>query len=110
MKRFLLSSAAVALLGGSFLVFGCENTFLGSGERNSPPEVWLSSGPVEGDTTGYQVHFYWGGWDPDGEVKSYEFVVTDGNPYGFNPEDTTGLDKWTRTAVHDSVFRDSADD
>jgi len=91
-------------------IFGCEKTFIGLPEQNKSPEVWLSSGPVEGTTTGYQVHFYWGGWDPDGEVTSYEFTVVDGFPFGFNHEDTTGLDKWTRTSLHDSVFRVSADD
>ena len=32
-----------------------------------------------------------------------------GDPFGFNPADTTGLDKWISTATHDSVFRVPAD-
>ena len=91
------------------LALGCsEEVFMGPGAENRPPEAWLSSGPVEGDTTGYQVHFFWGGWDPDGEVRGYEFIVADGAPFGFDPQDTTGLDKWRRTTAHDSVFRVSA--
>ena len=91
--------------------FGCsEDVLIGSRSNNRPPEVWLSSGPVEGDTTGYQVHFYWGGWDPDGEIRCFEFAMVAGNPIGFNREDTTGLDKWGRTASYDSVFRVSASD
>ena len=90
---------------------GCsENVLLGQLGFNMPPEVWLSSGPVEGDTTAYKVHFYWGGWDPDGEIRHFEFVVVPGNPFGFNRQDTTGLDKWRRTASYDSVFKVSASD
>jgi len=110
MKRLLLIYAGLGMLAVFVFFFGCEKTFIGPAEQNKSPEVWLSSGPVEGDTIGYQVHFYWGGWDPDGEVKNYEFVVAAGNPYGFNAEDTTGLAKWTRTSIHDSLFRVSADD
>jgi hypothetical protein len=106
---FLIYSALVVLALFSFFL-GCEKTFIGPAEQNKAPEVWLSSGPVEGDTTGYQVHFYWGGWDPDGEVAKYEFDVVDGDPYGFDPQDTTGLDKWLTTTVHDSVFRVSTSD
>jgi len=110
MKRSFLEYAVLLMIAVFAFIFGCEKTFIGLPERNTSPEVWLSSGPVEGTTTGYQVHFYWGGWDPDGEVNSYEFTVVDGFPFGFNHEDTTGLDKWTRTSLHDSIFRVTADD
>jgi hypothetical protein len=94
----------------AWIISGCSETgIVGDSKENKPPEIWLSSGPVEGDTTGYQVHFYWGGWDPDGEISHFEFVIVDGDPLGFNPEDTTGLDKWRVTASYDSVFRVSAD-
>ncbi len=110
MKPSLLRIGVLAALAALAVGLGCENTLIGERGQNLPPEVWLSSGPVEGDTTGYQVHFYWGGWDPDGEVTAYEFVVAAGDPIGFNQEDTTGLDKWMQTVAHDSVFRVSADD
>jgi hypothetical protein len=111
MRRYLLSTAIISILTAVVFLFGCsEDVFIGTHKANQEPEIWLSSGPVEGDTTGYQVHFYWGGWDPDGEIAFYEFVVVDGNPIGFNPEDTMGIDKWTATAAHDSVFRVSADE
>ena len=65
----LLSGATLAIL---IALFGCsENVMVGVGTENRSPEVWLSSGPVEGTTTGYQVHFYWGGWDPDGESRNF---------------------------------------
>jgi hypothetical protein len=98
------------LLAAFGLLVGCSDEgFQGEPEGNKPPEIWLSSGPVEGDTTGYQVHFYWSGWDPDGEISHFEFVIVDGDPIGFHAEDTTGMDKWTQTSAHDSVFRVSAD-
>ena len=104
----LLSGATLAIL---IAMFGCsENAMIGVGAENKSPEAWLSSGPVEGTTTGYQVHFYWGGWDPDGEIRCFEFVIVDGYPIGFHREDTTGLDKWHKTSSFDSVFRVSADD
>jgi hypothetical protein len=110
MKRSVLVYIMFLMIAVFAFLFGCEKTFIGLPEQNMSPEVWLSSGPVEGTTTGYQVHFYWGGWDPDGEVGSYEFVVVDGFPFGFNHEDTTGLERWTRTSLHDSIFRVTAND
>jgi hypothetical protein len=113
MKKILSVAVLAAAVVLAMFLGGCESKFSPIPVQNLPPEVWLSSGPVEGDTTGYQVHFYWGGWDPDGEVKQYEFVVVDGDKtvgYGFNPADTTGLDKWTKTAAHDSTFKVTADD
>ncbi len=109
-KRFLYL-AAVAVIGLIALSAGCSNNvYTGIEETNKPPEVWLSSGPVEGDTTSYQVHFYWGGWDPDGEIDHFEFVVVDGDPIGFDPADTTGLDKWYVTSSYDSVIRVTANE
>jgi hypothetical protein len=106
--RLWMAAACVAFM---IALFGCsENALIGNRSLNQRPEIWLSSGPVEGDTTGYQVHFYWGGWDPDGEIHHFEFVIVDGNPYGFNREDTTGTDSWQRTACYDSVFRVSANE
>lgn len=111
MRRYALSAVISSFAVILLFLCGCsEDVFLQQPKPNMAPVVWLSSGPVEGTTTGYQVHFYWGGWDPDGEVAFYEFVVVDAEDYGFNPEDTTGLDKWYRTTAHDSVFKVSADD
>jgi hypothetical protein len=109
-KRYLQIAAAM-VMGLVALVAGCsDSVYTGIKESNKAPEVWLSSGPVEGDTTSYQVHFYWGGWDPDGEIDHFEFVVCDGDPIGFNPADTTGLDKWFTTASYDSVIKVTADE
>lgn len=110
-RKSYIHIAAALVIGLAALAAGCSNSvYTGVHESNKPPEVWLSSGPVEGDTTSYQVHFYWGGWDPDGEIDHFEFVVVDGNPIGFDPADTTGLDKWFITASYDSVIRVTANE
>ncbi|HSG27452.1 MAG TPA: hypothetical protein VLA34_03155, partial [Candidatus Krumholzibacterium sp.] len=99
------------LLVAAFLMTGCsDGVFTGQVEKNKPPEVWLSSGPVENDTTSYQVHFYWSGWDPDGEIAYFEFFVADGDPIGFSPADTAEIDNWTRTNAFDSIFKVTADE
>lgn len=114
MRRNLLSSVIIALTLIAIFLYGCsEDVFIGDPRTNKAPEVWLSSGPVENSVTSYQVHFYWGGWDPDGEIDYFEFVVVDGDTttgFGFDQADTTGIDKWTRTYSHDSTFSVTADD
>ncbi|MCK4237296.1 MAG: hypothetical protein KAX38_09280, partial [Candidatus Krumholzibacteria bacterium] len=69
MRRSALYAIACCILCGFVLLFGCSGeSYFGNPENNISPEVTLSSGPVEKDMTGYQVHFYWSGWDPDGEI------------------------------------------
>lgn len=107
-KPFLV--AALVFAAGLAYVFGCdENLFFGAGGDNRPPTVRLTSGPPEGDTTSYRIKFSWIGNDPDGKVDHYEFAICDGNPLGFDPADTTGLDKWAKTLRTDSIFKFSTD-
>ena len=69
----------------------------------------LVNGPVEQDVVGYKVELSWLGEDRDGKVERYEFVVCNGDPLGFDRQDTTGLDAWTKTVRTDSVFVLAAD-
>ncbi|UCF04972.1 MAG: hypothetical protein JSV33_13780, partial [bacterium] len=104
---------AIAVILFLAVCFGCsEDVYIGTSSENKPPEVWLSSGPLNGDTTSYQIHFYWGGWDPDGEISHFEFIVVDATDlgYGFNPEDTAGVEKWTTTTAYDSVIHVTANE
>ncbi len=114
MRRILITTIAVGALMSALLFTGCsEGLFTGTPDTNKQPEVWLSSGPVEGDTTGYQVHFYWSGWDPDGEIDYFESCVAEGSAplgIGFNPADTADADNWISTNAHDSIFRVTADE
>ena len=111
MKRSFLVYAVLLMIAVFAFIFGCEKTFIGLPEQNKSPEVWLSSGPVEGTTTGYQVHFYWGGWDPDGESEALRIrrgrrISLSDSIARIRPGSTNGR----KTSLHDSVFRVTADD
>jgi hypothetical protein len=76
--------------------------------KNDPPTVWITGGPPEGEISSYKIDFSWGGSDPDGEIAYYEYCITD-NEDAFDPADTTGADKWTRTGETSDTFVFSAD-
>ncbi len=101
--RILLAAAALLCAGCS------ENVFIGGAGTNAPPTIQLVNGPLEQDVVGYKVEFSWLGEDRDGKVERYEFVVCNGDPLGFHREDTTGLERWTKTVRTDSVFKLAAD-
>jgi hypothetical protein len=82
----------------------------GETNPNQPPDVWVTSGPPEGGVSSYIVHFFWHGWDKDGDVLYFEFAITDNENGAFDPADTTGRDKWHRTNAFDSTFAFSADE
>ncbi len=41
------------------------------------PETELTYAPVQYDTTTFRVHFYWSGYDDDGEVMRFHYAVDD---------------------------------
>jgi len=107
----ILKITACALSVTAFLLSACtDDVYFGTDFENKPPTIELIHGPVEGDKTVYQVHFYWMGHDMDGKIECYEYVFVAGDPIGFDPADTTGLDKWTQTKLTDIGFKVSADE
>ena len=89
---------------------GCTSDEITGGlPGNHPPKVWVAIGPPERSAVGYRVHFYWGGWDSDGDVIRYEYAITNNETGVFNPADTTGADKWHPVTVADSTFLFTAD-
>ena len=87
------------------LLFGCnEDIYTGQMSQNVKPLVHLTNGPLEGDTVQYIVHFYWLGYDDDGTIDHYDVSLVDGDPFGFDPADTTGPDKWVSTISTDSLL------
>lgn len=102
---FLTILVALALFAG------CSSTErAGELVENQRPTVWLSAAPPEGTVSHYKVHLYWGGWDPDGEISYYEYVITD-NGYGTsNPTLLENDDDWQRVYRNDSVFVFTADE
>src|SRR6266576_714676 len=41
------------------------------------PQTELTYAPLQYDTTTFRVHFYWSGYDNDGEVVRFHFAVDD---------------------------------
>ncbi|HUV35377.1 MAG TPA: hypothetical protein VMX58_00375 [Patescibacteria group bacterium] len=111
MRRYIdRKLAAAVVISAAVLLLGCtEDVYFDGGKENQPPTVRLTNGPLEGNMTLYQVHFYWVGYDPDGIIERYEYTVVSGDPVGFDPADTTGIDKWISTERSDLVFKVSAD-
>ncbi|HSG28014.1 MAG TPA: hypothetical protein VLA34_06000, partial [Candidatus Krumholzibacterium sp.] len=91
---------------------GCSDysPFTGEYIENERPTVELTSGPVESDSIPYYIHFYWIGDDPDGEIDHYEIAMVSGDPMGFDPQDTTGADKWRISHVTDTLILARADE
>jgi hypothetical protein len=110
LSRMLPHAAAIALFVLlATLIPSCDSVE-GDLKPNQPPDVWVASGPPEGGETSYIVHFFWNGWDKDGDVLYFEFAITDNENGAFDPADTTGRDKWHKTTAYDSVFAFSADE
>ena len=108
MFKYLLTSAALA---GLALFISCsEDIYTGQKSFNVAPTIRLTNGPIEGEITCYQVHFYWLGYDKDGTIAYYEYALVSGDPIGFDPADTTGLEKWTKTIETDRAFVFKADE
>jgi hypothetical protein len=80
----------------------------GEMRENQAPQVWLSAAPPEGSVSKYTVHMYWGGWDPDGEISHYEYLVSDNRTGIFAAADTMGA-PWMPVLGNDSSFTFSAD-
>lgn len=102
--RPLLTMLAVGVLAGAC----SKEPFQGEHVENQAPTVWLSSAPPEGTDSGYRVHLYWGGWDPDGQIKKFEYYITNNVTGVFSPSDTVGV-KWSTVLGNDSTFTFSAD-
>jgi hypothetical protein len=98
------------LVAGALGVMGAcaSDTIDGSHSENQPPTVWLAVAPPEGSTGTYTVQLFWGGWDPDGEIQKYEYLVTDNVTGVFNPADTVD-GEWGTVIGNDSTFTFSAD-
>ena len=104
MKR----TAYLMFLGALALHAACSDGTIGKLNPNQPPTVWLAAGPPEGSTGTYRVQMFWGGWDPDGEIAGYEYIVTDNESGTFDPADMVDVD-WSPVSGNDSTFTFSAD-
>jgi len=64
--------------------------------RNQHPETALTYAPVQYDTTSFRVHFYWSGYDNDGEVVRFRFAVDD--------DSLRPITQWRATTAKDTVL------
>jgi hypothetical protein len=105
MRRY----GALGLVLGVLSIGACASDEIdGAKSVNQAPNVWLAAAPPEGSVGSYTVQLFWGGWDPDGEVAYYEFLITDNVTGVFDPDDTTGV-AWRPVYSNDSTFVFSAD-
>ncbi len=91
-RSFAIASLVFLALFG----FGCGSGHGPRGE-NQLPTAQLTAGPVEGDTTSYEVRLFWTGNDPDGFVSAYEIAV--------DPPDELSTAEWERTTEFSRLFR-----
>ena len=109
---------ALLIVSLFFVPVGCaDDEFGGDVKTNQPPTVWLSGRPPEGSLAEYRLHLFWGGWDPDGEIAYYEWLVTDNETGVFDPCDTAVVNPcdgdepavWKTVVVNDSIYQFTAD-
>jgi len=111
--RWLGFTAVAALAAG----LACDSGFEGEPVSNQPPETFLSSGPLANTPdTNYRVHFYWNGYDPDGRIAYFQYLITNDDVTGSLMVDDqiyetlASLDyEWRNVVMHDSIFTVSAD-
>ncbi len=110
MMNKLIRFGATAIVVAPLLSGCAGEEVVGENRRaNMAPTVWLASAPPEGTESGYLVHLYWGGWDPDGQISHYEYCITNNETGQFVPADTVGPDKWNDVFSNDSTFLFTAD-
>jgi len=73
---------------------------------NERPTVWIVSGPQDGGTTHYRPTIYWDGFDPDGEISYFEYILTD-HVNGIDPG--VAGSTWKRINTYSREFFVSAD-
>jgi hypothetical protein len=95
-----LGVVLVALISVAVGMFtGCdENKGKGFLIPNNQPSVRLTAFPPDSGTAGYDVSFYWEGWDTDGEVDHFIYAIDPPDMYG--SEDSV----WTRTDDYSGSF------
>jgi hypothetical protein len=95
----LVAIAAVSIGG----IFGCSEE-KGALVPNILPGIELTATPPAGDTTRYDIEFHWTGWDADGEVDYFEYVIDPPLEVVTNPRGFVDTLTWTRTDAYSGRF------
>ncbi len=89
----------------------------GTAVQNALPDTRITGTPPVLRQTDFIVHFYWTGFDLDGEVKGYQWKIANNGVDGIGVYDTLTVDPatgdtlhpWFFTTATDSVFIVTAD-
>ncbi|HKI84646.1 MAG TPA: hypothetical protein VKA63_09960 [Candidatus Krumholzibacteria bacterium] len=99
------------MLGVSLLcccLFACSNSST-EPVPDQAPDTSIVSAPRSDIPNSYRVSIAWLGNDPDGQVASFQWRMSDDGADGVvDPQDTLGL-AWHSTAISDSTFDTSAE-
>jgi hypothetical protein len=72
--RRRITFTAILLVIVAWLV-GCSKTPTTAPPKPQDPQTELTYAPLEGDTASYRIHFYWNGYDNDGEVTRFRIAL-----------------------------------
>lgn len=101
----------LGVLGVSLLccgLFSCSNSTT-EPVSDQAPDTQIVVAPRDDIPNSYRVSLAWFGTDPDGQVASFQWRMSnDGADGVVDPEDTLGL-AWHSTAISDSTFDTSAE-
>jgi hypothetical protein len=104
LEMFQMKRLATLVVLSAVLVGTALGVFAGCGEDrglpipNNVPEVVLTAFPPDSGTAGYNIEFYWEGWDSDGEVDHFIYAIDPPDMYG--TEDSV----WTTIDSNSSSF------
>ncbi len=84
------------LLGIGAFASGCSKVVVPPPPPAKMPETELTYAPVELDTTTFRVHFFWNGYDDDGEVARFRYAV--------DADTAVDVHQWKTTTAKDTVL------
>ena len=99
-----LALAAAAILAGT----GCNEET--APRPNTPPETFITGGPVEGTRTPHHAEIFWRGADVDGTTPHYDYILetypSTVTAYAQITVQTPAVDdaRWVRIAVSSRTF------
>jgi len=120
-RTTIMATVTVGLLalafGASFQGCSPSQDIGGTRVQNALPDTRVTGTPPVLGQTDFSVHFFWTGFDPDGEVKGFQWKISSNGVDGISVYDTltvdpaTGdtLNPWHFTSATDTTFIVTAD-